>query len=181
MKTSGLELEPRTYRGTVTPPLTWEDASRYGHDGAFTNAPTWTLLPSGLWVLDFISGSSQLVNFGDCDIARTLLFWISPDSTTESILEELAATGVSINAGSMVYGSWDNCFVDAVDTDTIAIGWHFVAITSTTDVTVSAFRVGLVNVTYLDGSIWCPRLFRYELNAGQINKMFEAEKHWFGV
>jgi len=128
-----------------------------------------------------VAASSQLVDFGDCVLARSLLFWLNPDSLTESILEETAAVGVSINAGTMVYGSWDNCFIDAVDTDTITAGWHLVAITSTTDVVVSAFRVGLVNVTYLDGKVWNPRLFRYEISAGQINKFFEAERRFFGA
>ena len=183
MKTKGILFEARQYRGATTPPATLEDVSRWGNDGVFTNAPTWTrLLPSGIWHLDFVAASSQLVTIGDIGKARTLVFWVNLDSTSESILEELAANGILANAGTMVYANWDNCFVDAVDTDTITAGvWHQVAITSTTDVTMSAFRLGLVNVTYLDGSIEHPIIFDYELSQGQINKMFEAGRRFFGV
>jgi len=189
MLTKGAILLPRKYRGTVTPPASWEDASRFSvasgeRDGVFTNAPTWTQLPapSHLWALAFVAATLQLVTFGDCGVARTLKFWIRPDSLTESILEETAGVGVSINAGAMVYGSWDNCFVDGVDTDTVPDeGWHLVVITSTTDVDVSAFRIGIVNVTYLDGLIGMPALYNYELSDAQIHSIFQAERWFFGV
>lgn len=189
MKRKGVILAGRKYTGSTTPPLTWEDESRFSlasgeRDGVFTNAPTWARMPSGpgLWVLGFVAATLQIVTFGDCGVARTLVFWIRPDSLTESILEETAAVGVSINAGTMVYGSWDNCYVDAVDTDTFTVGWHLVVITSTTDVDVSAFRIGILNVTYLDGIIGNLRLFEYELNADQINGIFAAERwYFFGV
>lgn len=182
MKAKGILFEARQYRGEATPPATLEDVSRWGNDGVFTNAPTWTKRPSGLWYLDFVAGSSQLVTIGDVGKARTLVFWVNLDSTSESILEELAANGILANAGTMVYANWDNCFIDGVDTDTITAGvWHHVAITSTTDVTMSAFRLGLVNVTYLDGSIEHPIIFSPELSHGKINKLLEAERRLFGV
>lgn len=182
MKAKGILFEARQYRGTVTPPASLEDVSRWGNDGVFTTAPTWTRLPSRLWYLDFVAASSQLVTIGDIGKAKTLVFWVNLDSTTESILEELAANGILANAGAMVYANWDNCFIDGVDTDTITASvWHQVAITSTTDVTMSAFRLGLVNVTYLDGGIAHPIVFAYELSHGQINKLFEAERRFFGV
>ena len=184
MKAKGLVLAPRKYRGTVTPPSSWEDTSRFENDGVFPGGaadPTWTRLPSGLWVLDFVAANSELVTFGDCGLARTLVFWVSLDSLTESILEELAATGIIVTAGTIAYASWDNCYIDAVDTDTIRLGWHLVAITSTTDVDVSAFRVGLVNVTYLDGMVCNPRLFEYELSAAQIYSIFQKERGFFAV
>ena len=137
--------------------------------------------PSGLWVRTF-NGSSSIINCGDQGVARAISFWLNPDSTTESILEEIDDTGVTISSGTVVYGSWDNCFVDAVDTDTITPGWHHLFLTSTTDVDVSAFRLGLVNTTYFTGDL-APllKLFRYAPSAGQIKKIFEASRHWFGV
>ena len=182
MKTRGILFEGRQYRGETTPPATLEDTSRFGNHGVFTNAPLWTRLPSDLWYIGFVAATLQLVTIGDIGKARTIAFWVNLDSTTESILEELAATGISVNAGGMVYGSWDNCFIDGVDTDTITAGvWHHVVLTSTTLVTLSAFRLGLVNVTYLDGGICHPVVFSYELNAGQIIAMFNAERRLFGV
>lgn len=182
MKAKGILFEARQYRGTVTPPATLEDTSRWGNDGVFTNAPTWTKLPSRLWYLDFVAATSQLVTIGDIGEAKSIAFWVNLDSTTESILEELAANGILANAGAMAYANWDNCFIDGVDTDTITAGvWHQVVITSTTFVTMSAFRLGLVNVTYLDGGLAHPTVFSYELSAGVINKMFEAGRRFFGV
>lgn len=182
MKASGILFEGRQYRGAVTPPATLEDTSRWGNDGVFTNAPTWTQLISELWYLNFVAASSQLVTVGDIGKARSLAFWVNLGSTTESILEELAANGISVAAGTMSYTNWDNCFVDGADTDTISASvWHQVVVTSTTPVTMSAFRLGLVNVTYLDGGICHPVAFQQELNQGQINKHLEAERRLFGV
>ena len=157
------------------------DRSRFGNHGTYANI-TDKQLPSGLWVRT-LNGSSSIIDCGDLGVARALSIWLNPNSTTESILEEIDNVGVTINAGSMVYGSWDNCFVDAVDTDTITTGWHHLFLTSTTDVDVSAFRLGLVVATFFTGDI-APLLRLYKTSApsaGQIKKIFEAERHWFGV
>lgn len=178
MKSTGLVFAEKPSIGVE--PTRLYDRSRFGNHGTYTDIVD-KQLPSGLWVRTF-DGSTSLIDCGDLGVARTLLVWLKPNSTTESILEEIDDTGVSINAGSMVYGSWDNCFVDAVDTDTITAAWHLLALTSTTDVDVSAFRLGLVNATFFTGDI-APllRLIRYGLSAGQIKKVFEAERHWFGA
>ncbi len=82
MLTKGLVFGARTYRGETTPPLTLEDESRYGNDGVFgagAAAPTWTRLPSGLWVLsydggDYVSlGTTSTLNFTAG--AFTILMW----------------------------------------------------------------------------------------------------------
>lgn len=175
-------FEGRRYRGETTPPATLEDASRYENDGAFTNAPLWTRLSTKAWYIDFVAATSQLVTIGDIGKARTIEFWVNLDSTTESILEELAANGISAAAGSMVYANWDNCFVNAVDTDIITAGrWSQIVITSATPVTMSAFRLGLVNATYLDGGICNLVVYTYELSQGQIIKHSEAARTLFGV
>ena len=62
MKTKGLVLDSRSYKGTVMPPLALEDDSRFGNDGVFTNV-TWVRLPSGLWVMSF-NGATSIVNCG---------------------------------------------------------------------------------------------------------------------
>lgn len=181
MKNKEILFEARQYRGETSPPATLEDASRYDINGVFTNAPLWTRLPSKAWYIDFVAATLQLVTIGDIGRARTIEFWVNLDSTTESILEELAATGISAGAGTMAYPSWDNCFINGVDTDTIIAGaWRHVAITSTTLVTMSAFRLGLVNVTYLDGGICNLIVHADELSQGRINKHFQAERSLFG-
>lgn len=101
-----------------------------------------------------LPGTDELITMGNIGTnIRTLSFWINLDTTTELILEEIDNTGVSADSGSMVYASWDDCFVDGVNTDTITANWHNVMLTSTSNVNMSAFRFGLVNVTYLDGIV----------------------------
>jgi len=182
MKARSILFESMHFKGITMPPATMKDISRYGNDGVFTNAPTWTKLPSNLWYLDFVSGSSQLVTIGNIGLARTIEFWINLDTTSESILEELAATGISVGTGTMAYGSWDDCYINGVNTNTItAATWNHVAITSTTDVTMSAFRLGLVNVTYLDGGISLVTVYRNELSASTITTNFQKQRFLFGV
>ncbi len=182
MKNKEILFEARRYRGKTTPPASLEDTSRYGNDGVFTNAPLWTRLLSKAWYIDFVAATLQLITVGDIGSAQTIEFWVNLDSTTESILEELAANGISAAAGSMVYPNWDDCFVDGENTDTITAGiWHHVAITSATPVPMSAFRLGLVNVTYLDGGICICRVYGYEVCQGHIIKHYEAERPQFGV
>ena len=103
MKNRAILFEARRYRGETSPPATLEDTSRYRNDGVFTNAPTWTALPSRAWYIDFVAATSQLITVGDIGSARTLLFWVNLDSASESILEELAANGISAIAGTMTY------------------------------------------------------------------------------
>jgi|TARA_Y100000310_G_scaffold16579_1_gene16523 hypothetical protein len=180
----GIVFEAKRYWspvGKAAPPDSLPDVSRFGNDGTFTTAPDWVQLSSGLWVMDFVAASNELVTVGDIGTARTLVFWLKPDSTTESILEELAATGITCSSSSMVYGSWDNCFVNGVDTNTMTTAWQHVAVTSTTDVTMSAFRLGLVDTTYLDGMLSLVRAFLYELSQDAINKIYAAERAYFGV
>lgn len=63
MKSKNIVLQPRRYKGSVTPPLSLEDTSPFGNNGAFgagIAAPTWTRLPSGLWVLSFDGANTQI-------------------------------------------------------------------------------------------------------------------------
>ena len=180
-RTSGYVLRPRLYTGDTVPPDALEDMSRFRNNGTFTNTPVWARQISGIWTLGFVGASSQRVTHGNCRIARTLFFWVNLSTTTQSILEETAAVGIVVAAGTIAYASWDNCYVNAVDTNTIAIGWRFVAIVSTTDVIVSAFRLGLVNVTYFTGALWNVRLTRQELTADQIYSIYQSERGWLGV
>lgn len=177
MKSTGLVFAEKPSIGVE--PTRLPDRSRWGKHGTYTNI-TDVQLPSGLWIRRF-NGSSSIVTCGDLGLAKTLSFWFDPDSITESVLEEIDNVGITIATGTMVYGSWDNCFVDAVDTDTLTAAWHHIVLISTTDVDVSAFRLGLVNATFFTGDIALPRLDRYALSAGQILKIFESERHWFGV
>lgn len=64
MASTGYVFKARRYKGSAEPPATvLEDESRYGSDGAFqaSGHPDWVQLPSGLWVLDFDSGTPDYV------------------------------------------------------------------------------------------------------------------------
>lgn len=128
---------------------TFKSIDPYGRDCTVSgSAPVHTAKG---WTLP---GTDELITIGNIGTnIKTLSFWINLDTTTESILEETDNVGVTVGTGTMVYGSWDDCFVDGVNTDTIATGWHNVMLTSTTNVDMSAFRFGLVNVTYLDAIV----------------------------
>ncbi len=122
------------------------------------------------------NGTSSILNYGDIGIPKTLSFWINLDSITESILEETAGVGVSVSSGTMSYGSWDNCFIDGVDTDTITTGWHHVTLTSTTAVTMSAFRFGLITASYLGGNVAHCRAWTTEQSNTEIVQEYERYK-----
>ena len=140
--------------------------------------------PTGVWDINYVTvqhlkedsldfnGTDDFVDFGDVGTAKTLEFWINPNTTTESILEELDDTGVSILSGTMTYPSWNNCYVDGIDTDTITTGWHHVVLTSTANVTMSAFRLGLLVTTYFTGGIDEVRAYNRALSAKEIEDSY---------
>lgn len=99
-------------------------------------------------------GSNDLITVGDIGTnIKSLSFWMKPTTTTQSILEEVDNTGPSIGTGTMSYSSWDDCFVDGVNTDTATAAWHNVMLISTSNVNMSALRLGLVNASFYEGQI----------------------------
>jgi len=148
---------------------TTKDRTPQGNDGTVSGA---TITENSY---DF-DGTDDIITIGDVGTtAKTMSFWINLDSTTESILEETDNVGVSVSSGTMSYGSWDNCFIDGVDTDTITTGWHQVILTSTTNVDVSALRLGLVDTTYLDGQLSKVKVFNRVLSASDISYLYSKE------
>lgn len=101
-----------------------------------------------------LPGTDELIDIGNIGTnIKSLSFWMNPASTTQSILEEVDNTGPSIGTGTMSYASWDDCFVDGVNTDTVTAAWHNIILTSTSNVDMSAFRFGLVNAAHFDGEV----------------------------
>lgn len=78
MKTEGIVFEGKRYwspYGSVAPAVGLPDVSRYGNDGVFgagALAPTYTQLPCGLWVIDFVSASNQLITVTDDNSLKPL-------------------------------------------------------------------------------------------------------------
>ncbi len=83
MKTRGLVLDSRRYRGETTPPDTLEDTSRFENNGVHTDI-TWVRLPSGLWVRSF-NGTSSFVSIAtapsiDLTGPFTMMMWLNFNS-----------------------------------------------------------------------------------------------------
>ena len=92
------------------------------------------------------------------------------------ILEETAGVGVSISSGTILYPSWDNCYIDNVNADTITTGWHYVLLTSSTNVTMSAFRLGLITASYFGGDLARVRAFNTSLSANEREYQYNILK-----
>ena len=129
--------------------IAWDSTGNY--DGTITGATVVDGVNGKGLSFDGTNDYISIGNIGS-DI-QTLSFYINLTTTTESILEETDNVGVSVSSGTMSYSNWDNCFIDSVDTDTISTGWHLVTLTSTTGVTMTAFRLGLLDTSYLDADM----------------------------
>ena len=140
-----------TWNGTGTHWAT----GKFGSAGQFADA-------SG----DYVSIANNISN------ARTISFWTNLDTTTESIISG-DGTGITVSAGVMSYGAWDNCFVDGVDTDTITTNWHYVVLTSTSDVSLTSIKLGYTDGG-LDGKLDDVKIYAYERTAGEIRLDYNA-------
>lgn len=152
-----------------------QDRSQYHNNGTVYGA---LFKYPGLY---FNGDDGNYVDFGDVGSSiKSIEFWIKPTSTTENILEEVDDTGVSISSGTMTYPSWDNCYIDGIDTDTITVDWHHIVLTSTTNITMTAFRLGLIDTVYFNGLIDEVRLYSRELTNLDAKNHYELTRWKFG-
>lgn len=98
MKSTGYALKERAYIGSVTPPDTFEDESRFGKDGTHTNV-TWVKTPAGLWARRFNGVNAVVVIplLSEITKAGTYTFhaWIKPDAVSgaaKTIFENVHAS-----------------------------------------------------------------------------------------
>lgn len=145
MKTRGLVLDSRRYRGTVTPPDSLEDTSRFGNDGVISNG-TWVRLSSGLWVQSFTAAPFSIVDIPyDASIALddnfTYLGWFKFPTGAPATRGALFNSHSAGYAGgwSLEYGfgggenlayidevtAWLTTGATTVSDDT----WHFISLT----------------------------------------------------
>jgi len=175
---TGIIFEERPYINT-TPPTNAEDASR--NNVSCTNTSmTYVKQNSRLYVASY-NGTAGKIACGNIGFGRSVSFWINLDTTTESIMEESAGNGIAVSSGTLAYTAWDNAFVNAVDTNTIAATWSHVVITSTTDVTMSAFTLGLITATYLDAEMVLVTVWNREISNAEIRQLFNSQKHLLGI
>ncbi|MEA2113499.1 MAG: hypothetical protein U9P63_02475, partial [Patescibacteria group bacterium] len=165
---TGVTTEISNLSEDTTPELGGDlDAGEY----RFLNSPDLTELGREQEKAYWFDGDDDLIDFGNIDSIKSLIIRINPNSTTESIFEEIDNVGVSISSGTVSYPSWDNCYIDGKDTDIITTGWHNIALTSTTNIDASAFRFGLVNTTYFNGSNCLILPFNKELTQSEIQEI----------
>lgn len=120
------------------------------------------------------NGSNAKVEFGDMGNVKVVVFWVDLKTDTEAIFEGDPNTHlISVSAGTLSYPDFDNAYVDGVDTNTITTGWHFLIVTSSTDVECSDAVLALNNATY--GKIDCGRVEMYdaELTEKERAKLYQ--------
>ena len=118
-KTRGLVFEGQRYwspPGSVAPPLSLPDKSRFGNNGAFTDI-TWIQLPSGLWVMSFNGTSSSVALGNDVSFTTpsglTLGAWFqTSESTWACILGRINNTWALSPNGAFVLVAGDMCGIE---------------------------------------------------------------------
>ncbi len=186
------------------------DRSRHKNHGTHSNI-TMVQLPSGLWVRSFNGSSSDvaIVNneatkFGTGDL--TLLLWVR--LTALSALERMlggATNGITFYQNSSNQLVIEEEGVGGTVTSSSALSsasvWYMVVAKRTSgtisfsinavdaggggafarDFTGDIDYVGRLGASYFDGDIALIKMCDYALSAGQIKKLFEEQRHWFGV
>ena len=148
MSTRGIVLDDRTYRGTVQPPASLEDQSRFKNDGVHTTI-TWERLPSDLWIRNHNNvGYVTIADAPSFDISLQLsvLLWLNHNDITgvedaiiskwteagnlrEWYLHKIPATGeININWGDPADGTYEG--KTETDAPQLQSGvWAFIAFT----------------------------------------------------
>ena len=107
--------------------------------------------------IDF-DGTDDYIDVGDLDIGsnlRSVSFWISPDSTTETIIDLDGTYTIDVSSGTLDLNSTttETIYVDGVQTTTLTTGWHNVIITipTTDSIDPDNTDLGRAGGTYFDG------------------------------
>jgi len=120
-------------------------------DEAGTNNGT---VVGGISTREGMAFSDAYVDYGAIGNVKTISFRINLQSTTENIFEGASNDlEVYANAGTLTYPDYDNAYIDGIDTDVITTGWHTITVTSSTNVNLTAAKIGIINTTYGDFEI----------------------------
>ena len=108
----------------------------------------------GISTREGMAFSDAYVDYGAIGNVKTISFRINLQSTTENIFEGASNDlEVYANAGTLTYPDYDNAYIDGIDTDVITTGWHTITVTSSTNVNLTAAKIGIINTTYGDFEI----------------------------
>lgn len=125
--------------------------------------------------LDF-DGVNDYVDVGNANVTcKSIVLYVNPATTTESILQLTASIDVNISAGTLTGTGWTSPteYVDGVASDTVsASAWQQIAITSATGFTVNDLDFGRISSTYYDGAMSNVKIFSVELSAAQIAELY---------
>lgn len=126
-------------------------------------------------------GIDDLIDFGNVGLVKSISFWVNPASSTLPLFEETDDVGVSISSWNISYPSWDNCYVNNIETNKITTGWNNIVLTSETYVDVSELRFGLLNTDYFEGYIIGIRIYRDVIPASYIVGLFNLERYHYSI
>ena len=124
------------------------------------------------------NGTTAKLELGSLGNIKALAFYIKLNTLSEEIFEgDPNAHLIYTTAGTLIYPDFDNAFVDNIDTDTIDTGWHWVLITSTTNVNCTDAVLALNNAAY--GNLWCSKIVAYdtELTTEERTKAYNKFLH----
>lgn len=172
------------------------DRSAYGNPGTITGATWERVESSGLWVSSF-NGDDYitLANKSLYAVTGTVVAWIyrnaNNDGRNHWISDIRPAGGASgwfyVSANTDTYAvSSGTTYTDGVASASLApLGWHLAAVTGLVMGSTAGNRIGaryiLTADNYLNGKIALYRIFNYTMSPPEINKIYQDEKHLFGV
>jgi hypothetical protein len=150
------------------------DRSGQGHNGILTNGPTKTI-GRVIQAISFDGIDDSIVIGTGYNGVKTISFWVKPNTTTQSIIDFNGTQTVDISAGTVRGNSFTSptIYIDGTATATFPdTDWHFVTITTGTGINASAFNIGKIASTYLNGSIDEVRLYSRVLSASEISGLY---------
>lgn len=130
------------------------------------------------------SGSTQYITLGNTTVTiKSLLFWVKPGSTTQSILK-LTDTPhkITISSGTISATGWPATviiYVDGAISSTISdTNWHLVCITTSgTAFEASNIILGYDGTAYLAGSIGEVLTFSSQLSAVEVKTLYNLMRN----
>lgn len=144
------------------------EADSVRNGGTVTGSPSFSYGEA-----DFTSGDSDKITYLDITGVKSIVFEITLDTTTESILDFDGSTAtVTAATGTVTIGAGidtPTVYVNGAATATITTSKALVAITTATAFNATAFDVG----SGLDGKLDSLRLFNVELTAKDVELLYE--------
>ena len=157
----------------------WNDTNDWTKLTATASNITWaTTSPVGYqkWFATFNWTNAKITYWNAWNV-RSVAMWINLTTvaSTQEIFEWAANDNqLTSNSWTLTYPDWDDVLVDMVNTDTITTGWHFVYLSSTTNVACWALTLWLFNTDYWALDIAMFRTFSWELTT-QEQQIFYQE------